>query len=87
MLVFAGVGLAAGHLLGGPDPENRTVLALSTAPRHPGVAIALAAATFPDQKLAPAAVLRYLLVSAVATKFYLVWNARQHPRVLHPANT
>ncbi len=87
MLVFAGVGLAAGHLLGGPDPENRTVLALSTATRHPGVAIALAAANFPDQKLAPAAVLLYLLVSAIATKFYLVWNARKHPGVLHPAST
>jgi BASS family bile acid:Na+ symporter len=35
--VFVLVGLAAGHLLGGPDPQDRTVLALSTASRHPGV--------------------------------------------------
>ena len=80
MLVFAGVGLAAGHLLGGPDPENRTVLALSTATRHPGVAIALAAANFPDQKLGPAAVFLYLLVSAVATIAALTTWRRGSPR-------
>src|SRR4051812_32426972 len=31
MVVLVLVGLAAGHMLGGPDPEDRTVLALSTA--------------------------------------------------------
>jgi BASS family bile acid:Na+ symporter len=39
----AAIGLAIGHWLGGPNPDDRTVLALSTASRHP--AIALAAAT------------------------------------------
>jgi BASS family bile acid:Na+ symporter len=87
MMVFALVGLAAGHLLGGPDPQNRTVLALSTATRHPGIAIAIAAANFPDQKLAPAAVLLYLFVSAIASKFYLSWAARKHPAELRPAST
>ncbi|MGZ8398272.1 MAG: bile acid:sodium symporter family protein, partial [Gemmatimonadales bacterium] len=60
MVVFALVGLAVGHLLGGPDVEQRTVLALSTATRHPGIAIAIAAVNFPDQRLAPAAILLYL---------------------------
>jgi BASS family bile acid:Na+ symporter len=87
MLVFALVGFAAGHLLGGPDPENRTVLALSTATRHPGIAIAIASANFPDQKLAPAAVLLYLLVSGIACKPYLIWAARQHPGALGPVRT
>jgi bile acid:Na+ symporter, BASS family len=77
MAVFAAVGLAAGHLLGGPDPENRIVLALSTATRHPGIAIAIAAANFPDQKLAPAAVLLYFIVSALAAKPYLAWAKRR----------
>ncbi len=76
MVVFALVGLAAGHLLGGPDTRQRTVLALSTATRHPGIAIAIAAVNFPDQKLAPAALLLYLLVSAVVAKPYLVWLKR-----------
>lgn len=50
---FVAVGLLAGHGLGGPDPNDRTVLALSTASRHPGVALAIAHANFPDEKLAP----------------------------------
>ncbi len=82
MLVFALVALATGHLLGGPNPGDRTVLALSTATRHPGIAIAIASANFPNQKLAPAAVLLYLLVSAIAAKFYLVWAARRQPGAL-----
>jgi BASS family bile acid:Na+ symporter len=45
---FVLVGLAAGHLLGGPDPEDRTVQALSTASRHPGIALAIASANFPE---------------------------------------
>ena len=48
---FVIVGLAAGHLLGGPDPANRAVLALTTASRHPGIAAAIASANFPLQKL------------------------------------
>ena len=33
----------------GPDPEDRVVLALSTASRHPGVALAIATANFPQE--------------------------------------
>jgi bile acid:Na+ symporter, BASS family len=73
---FVVVGLAFGHLLGGPEPENRTSLALSTASRHPGIALALAQANFPEQKLAMAAVLLYLLVNAVLSIPYLLWAKR-----------
>jgi BASS family bile acid:Na+ symporter len=78
LVVFVVIGLAAGHLLGGPDPDNRTVLALSTASRHPGVALAIAHAAFPEQKLALAAVLLYLLVCAVVSIPYLTWTRRRH---------
>ncbi len=78
MVLLVVVGLAAGHLLGGPDPEDRTVLALSTASRHPAIAIAIAQANFPDQKLAPAAVLLYVLVSVIAAMPYLKWAKRRH---------
>jgi bile acid:Na+ symporter, BASS family len=71
MVVFVLVGLAVGHFLGGPDREDRTVLALSTATRHPAIAIAIAQANFPDQKLAPAAILLYVLVSVIAAAPYL----------------
>ncbi|HKH83287.1 MAG TPA: hypothetical protein VKA25_06370 [Gemmatimonadales bacterium] len=82
MVVFALVGLAAGHLLGGPDPEDRIVLALSTATRHPGIAIAIAQVNFPNEKLAAGAVLLYLLVSAVVAVPYLKWTKR--PRAPEP---
>jgi bile acid:Na+ symporter, BASS family len=79
LAAFALVGLAIGHFLGGPKPENRTALAISTSTRHPGVAIAIAAANFPEQKLATAAVLLYLLVGAVASIPYQKWIKRQQP--------
>ena len=78
---FILAGLAAGHLLGGPDPDDRTVLAFCTAFRHPGVAIAIAGANFPGQKLVSAAVLLYLLVSAVVSIPILAWRRRQHARI------
>lgn len=77
---FVLVGLAVGYLLGGPDPEDRTVLALSTASRHPGIALAIAGASFPEQKLAPAAILLYLVVSAVVSLPYLAWSKRRRAR-------
>jgi len=80
MIVFVLVGLAAGHLLGGPDPDDRTVLAISSATRHPAIAIAIAQANFPDQKLAPAAVLLYVLVSVIAAVPYLKWTKRRQAR-------
>lgn len=46
---FVAFGLAVGHYLGGPTDEERAVLALSTACRLPALALAIAAATFPDE--------------------------------------
>ena len=40
--VFVIVGLAVGHLLGGPQSEDRGVLALASSSRHPGIAMARA---------------------------------------------
>jgi BASS family bile acid:Na+ symporter len=64
---FALVGYILGNLLGGPEPENRRVLALATASRHPAIAVAIAHANFPQQKLAVPAIVLYLIVSAVVT--------------------
>lgn len=77
LAAFVLVGLAIGHFLGGPGPENRTSLALSTASRHPGIALAIAAANFPGEKLAGAALLLYLLVNAVVSIPYLLWIKRR----------
>jgi BASS family bile acid:Na+ symporter len=53
---FALAGLFIGHVLGGPEPADRPVLALATASRHPAVAMAIAHTNFPDQRFAGAAV-------------------------------
>ena len=82
IIAFIVVGLAAGHLLGGPDPSTRTVLALATATRHPGVALVIATANYPDTKLVAPAVLLYLLVCIVASMPYIMWRKRQKKDLL-----
>src|SRR5688572_20398514 len=74
------VGLGVGHLLGGPDADDRTVLAISTATRHPGVAIAIANVSAPNQDGVLAAVLLYLLAGAVFSIPYVKWRQRVHAR-------
>src|SRR5262245_469198 len=73
--IFVVAGLAAGHLLGGPAPGGRTVLALATAFRHPGIALAVPAATFLEESLV-AVILLYLLVSVIAGVPYAIWRQR-----------
>ena len=73
---FAIIGLIVGHVLGGPEAENRPVLALATSARHPAVALAIANANFPNQKLATALVLVYLVLSAILAAPYLNWTKK-----------
>jgi bile acid:Na+ symporter, BASS family len=67
LAAFALIGYFVGYLFGGPDPEHRSVLAMATASRHPGLALAIAHANFPGQKLVGPLVLLYLIVSGVVT--------------------
>jgi BASS family bile acid:Na+ symporter len=77
-VMFTVAGLFIGHLLGGPDEDNRTVLALATASRHPAVALVIANAAVPDEELVPAAVLLVLLVNVLAVVPYTAWRKRLH---------
>jgi BASS family bile acid:Na+ symporter len=70
-------GLLIGHFVGGPKPENRAGLAMATASRHPGIAIALSVANFPEEKLAVPAVLLYLLVNALVSIPYHLWTTKR----------
>jgi BASS family bile acid:Na+ symporter len=85
LAAFVAVGLASGHLLGGPDPDERLTLAFSTASRHPGMALAIAHANFAEQKLAIAVILLYLLVSAIVTIPYQKWFQGRYPQPDAPA--
>jgi BASS family bile acid:Na+ symporter len=77
LVAFVVVGLLVGHFLGGPSAENRSVLALATAARHPAIALSLASANLPDHKLLPAAILLYLLINAIVIFPYQKWIAKR----------
>jgi BASS family bile acid:Na+ symporter len=74
IVLFTLLGLAIGHVLGGPDEDNRTVLAFATVSRHPGIAIVVANLT--EQALAPIGVLLAVLVSVVTVVPYKLWRKR-----------
>jgi BASS family bile acid:Na+ symporter len=76
---FVTVGFVAGAVFGGPEHAHRIVLALSTALRHPGIALAIASANFPDQRLVLPAILLYLIVGAIVSGVLLRW-LRGNPR-------
>ncbi|OEO29631.1 hypothetical protein VW23_024725 [Devosia insulae DS-56] len=73
LVLFALVGLAVGHVLGGPNPHDQVVLALATASRHPGVAIAVAAVNTEHVAPVAAVVIWHLLVGVVLSAPYLKW--------------
>ena len=80
LVAFTLVGIAVGHFLGGPSEENRSVLALATGSRHPGIALALASLNFPDQKDVIAVVLYHLIIGALVALPYVTWRKRVHAR-------
>jgi len=75
--LFSAAGLAVGNALGGPDPDDRTVLALATATRHPGIAMAIAA-DMPDKQALLAAMLLVVIVGSVVADPYVKWRTRSH---------
>src|SRR5262245_47684910 len=71
--VLVVIGLVAGHLLGGPQSDGRTVLALAGASRHPAVAFAAAAASSLEPHFGAAVVL-YLLLGDLFGLPYTIWR-------------
>jgi len=82
IVAFVILGLAVGHWLGGPDPHDRTVLALATAARHPAIALTIATATFPDEKAEVPAIMLYLILGAVLAIPYVMWRRRVDPALV-----
>jgi bile acid:Na+ symporter, BASS family len=77
IVAFSLTGLFVGHALGGPHEEDRTVLALSTSSRHPGVALAIVHLNAPDSPGAVAAILLALIVGAFVSVPYVRWRKRR----------
>jgi BASS family bile acid:Na+ symporter len=82
---FALCALFIGHLLGGPVEENRSVLALCTATRHPFIAIALIQANFPSERLAVPAVFMALIVTTIASIPYVQMRKAKRARAVPQA--
>jgi len=83
VVAFETVSLVVGHVLGGPADDDRTVLALSTASRHPGVALTAAGAlgaAGADRQAISAAIMLAFLVGIVVTVPYTRWRRRAQGR-------
>jgi BASS family bile acid:Na+ symporter len=80
LLALCGFTLAAlgvGHLMGGPDPNDRTALAVTCATRHVGVAMVIAAATPGPRTVV--LIVAYMLASALVIIPYMKWRGRVTP--------
>lgn len=73
MIAFVVIGLAVGHVLGGPDPDQAVVLALSTASRHPAIALSIASASAPNEHFI-GIILLFLFVNMIVGTAYLKWR-------------
>ena len=74
IVAFVAIGLAVGHYLGGRDREDQVVLAISTAARHPAIALVIGQATHPQEKLVIGAILLYLLLNIAVSIPYVKWR-------------
>jgi BASS family bile acid:Na+ symporter len=80
LVAFTLIGIAIGHLLGGPDADRRAVLALATGSRHPGIALAIASINFPARTDVIAVVLYHLVIGALVALPYVIWRKRARKR-------
>jgi len=78
--------LAVGHFLGGPDPNDRTALAMICSARFPALVLLIATLNFPGAKPLPF-VVTYLLVSNLATIPYVRWRKASSEAQLSERNS
>ncbi|HTJ57272.1 MAG TPA: Na+-dependent transporter [Devosiaceae bacterium] len=83
LALFTITGITIGHFLGGPDPDDQSVLGLATGTRHPGVALAIATTAFPEQTAVLAVVLWHLIIGALVSLPYVRWRQRVHTQPTH----
>lgn len=76
MALVSATGLLCGHILGGPEADNRPALAIASAVRHPGTAMMIAGANF-DDKAVTAAIILFLVTQILVTLPYQIWQGRK----------
>jgi BASS family bile acid:Na+ symporter len=77
-VVFTVLGFAFGHVMAGPAPEDSKVLALASALRHPGIALAITSPNFPTLRFG-AVIILYLLIGTVVSIAYVKWMQKRSP--------
>jgi len=84
MVLFNLGALGIGHLLGGPQRDRAVVLAVSSASRHPALAVSVAAVNYPSEKYT-AAIMLCVIVNMLVTAPYLRWQADRRDAHFEPA--
>jgi predicted Na+-dependent transporter len=72
LVILMIIAAAIGHILGGPDPDNRTALAIACCTRHLGVAVIVASALRGPRALVLLAA--YIFCSTLVSIPYLHWR-------------
>jgi BASS family bile acid:Na+ symporter len=72
--------IAIGHLLGGPDPGTRGVVAAASAMRFPALALALASVTRQAQRLIPVIIVYALAAFLMLAAYGLIMSRRGRKR-------
>ncbi len=75
------LALAVGHVLGAPDGDTRTAVAVSSALRNPGLALLVAASNHVPGEVT-STILAYALCTAVIVTLYVVWRRRSQTPAL-----
>jgi BASS family bile acid:Na+ symporter len=80
LVLFSLSGLAIGHVVGGPDESHRTLLALATSARHPGMMLTMAGINLPGEHGVVAIAIFHVFVAALVAAPYLAWRRRSQAR-------
>jgi bile acid:Na+ symporter, BASS family len=75
LMALTVVALTAGHLLGGPKPEDRVALAVLCATRHIGLVIVVGFAR--PSREAVAVLSAYIVAALLVSTPYMVWQRRR----------
>jgi len=79
LVIFMIVAAAIGHILGGPNPDNRTALAIACCTRHLAVAVIVASAFRGPRALVLLAA--YIFCSSLVSIPYLQWRRHKARRL------